>query len=120
MAPLPSLIPPCQTADPCVFMSVSCRMAGLLMRPPGWAARSCGRRRLIRDVGALSQTPAEKNILAGNFVERDHQIVGRNAGRRDDAVVECLQQALPLLLGPASDEGEVEHDQVVRIGEAEE
>src|SRR5712671_6127752 len=66
-------------------------------------------------VGALCLTPAEGEILAGGFVERDHQIVRRHAGRRGDAGVDVFQECKPHLLGTLFDESEIEDDQVVGI-----
>src|SRR4030088_1209701 len=57
-------------------------------------------------VGALCLTPAEGEILPGGFVERDHQIVRRHAGRRGDAGVDVFQECEPRLLRSPFDEGE--------------
>jgi len=55
----------------------------------------CGQVRSLwivgRDVGSLSQAAAERNVLAGNLVERDHEIIRRNSGSRDHSVVQSLQ-----------------------------
>ena len=48
-------------------------------------------------VGALRLTPAKGEILAGSFVERDHQVVRRYAGRRGDTGVDVFQQCKPRL-----------------------
>src|SRR5712675_2788270 len=70
-------------------------------------------------VGALCLTPAEGKILAGGFVERDHQIVRRHVGRRGDAGVDVFQEREPRLLGTPFDESEIEDDQVVGIMHAD-
>jgi len=51
----------------------------------------CGLRNIFRDMGPLSQAPAEGNVLARDFVERDHQIIRRDSGRRNHTVVQGLQ-----------------------------
>src|SRR6476620_227319 len=62
MAPLPSLIPPCQTADPWVFISDS-PCAGQVRGD--WIG--------VRDMRSLNQALAERNVLAGNLADRDQQ-----------------------------------------------
>ena len=52
-------------------------------------------------VGTLRLALAEGEILAGSFVERDHQIVRRHAGRRSDAGVDVFQEWEPRLFRPA-------------------
>jgi hypothetical protein len=49
-------------------------------------------------VGALRLTPAKGEILAGSFVQRDHQVVRRHAGRRGDAGIDVSQECKPRLL----------------------
>jgi len=55
----------------------------------------------VRDTGTLSQGAAERNVLARGLVERDHEIIWRDVGRRDHAVVQGLQQAQSLSPVPA-------------------
>ena len=49
-------------------------------------------------VGALRVAPAEREILAGRFIERNHQVVRRYAGRRGDTGVDVFQECKPRLL----------------------
>src|SRR5262249_32052081 len=58
---------------------------------------------------------AKGDVLAGNFVERDHQVVGRDLRSRCHASIDVFQQCEPRLLRSALDEGEIENDQVVAI-----
>src|SRR5256884_4947576 len=81
---------------------------------------SCRHLFLVRNVGALSEAAAERNVLARSFVERDHEIVRGDLRGCDDAVVQGLQQGQSLRLRPACDERDLQQDQVVRIGESEE
>ena len=55
-------------------------------------------------IGALRLALAEGEILAGRFVERDHQVIRRYAGRRGDTGVDVFQQRKPRLLRPPLDE----------------
>src|SRR5256885_17033098 len=48
---------------------------------------SCRHLFLVRDVGALSEAAAERNVLARSFVERDREIVRGDLRGCDDAVV---------------------------------
>jgi hypothetical protein len=50
-----------------------------------------GLRNIFRDMGSLSQPSAEGNVLARNFVERNHRIIRRDFGRRNHSVVQGLQ-----------------------------
>jgi hypothetical protein len=61
-------------------------------------------------MGTLSQTAAERNVLARNLVERDHEIVRGDLGSRDNAVVQGLQQCQPLLLGTTGDERDLQYN----------
>src|SRR6266446_909420 len=63
---------------------------------------------LVRDVGTLSQAPAERDVLARSLVERDQEIIWRNSGSRGHAIVQGLQQSQSLLLGTAGDEGDLQ------------
>src|SRR6266540_1608369 len=74
----------------------------------------------VRDVGALRQAAAERDVLARRLVERNQEIIGRDSGSRDHAIVHGLQQRQPLLLRAAGDEGDLEDDQVIRVVEPEE
>src|SRR6476659_7245103 len=75
---------------------------------------------LARDgVGALCLAATKGEILAGSFVERDHQIVQRHTGRRGDAGIDVFQECEPRLLRPPFDESEIEDDQVVGIMHAD-
>jgi hypothetical protein len=56
---------------------------------------------LSRNVGPLSQPAAERNVLAGDLVQRDHEIIRRDPRSRDDVVVQCLKQSQSLLPGTA-------------------
>src|ERR1700693_1296250 len=67
----------------------------------------------VRDMGALGQALAKRDIFARNLVERDHQIIWRDTRRRDHATIDCLQQGQPLFFGTARDEGDFEEDKVV-------
>src|SRR5437899_767842 len=80
------------------------------------AMLSCRHLLLVRDVDALSETAAERNILARRLVERDHEIVWGDLRGRHHGVVQGLQQAQPLLLRTACDE----RDLIIRILESEE
>src|SRR5580704_16166649 len=51
-------------------------------------------------VGALRFTSTKGEIFAGSFVERDHQIVRRHAGRRGDAGADVFQECEPRFLRP--------------------
>src|SRR5437660_2252173 len=75
---------------------------------------------LLRDVRTLRQPSAERDVLARRLVERDQEIIRRDSGGRDDALVQGLQQRQPLLLGTAGDEGDLEDDQVIRVVESQE
>src|SRR5262249_46836470 len=102
-------MPPCQTADPWVSISGSpCRgrVRGL------WIG--------VRDMDSLSEPSAERDVLAGDLVERRHQIIRRDSGSRDYAVVQGLQQSQSLLFGTAGDESDLQDNQVIRIFEAQE
>src|SRR5919197_3593268 len=69
-----------------------------------FASLSCRHPFLVRDVGALSEAAAERNVLARRFVERDQEIVRGDLRGRDDGVVQGLQQTQSLLLRTARDE----------------
>src|SRR5258705_7763279 len=71
-------------------------------------------------MGPLSQTAAERNVLTGGLVERDHEIIWRDVGSRDHAVVQCLQQSYSLLPGAAGNERDLQQNQVIRIVEPQE
>src|SRR5882762_2805988 len=73
----------------------------------------------LRDEGALRQSLAERDVLARDLDELDHQVVGRDAGAGGDARVQLLEKREARLLRPAGDERELEHDEVVGILEAE-
>src|SRR5882762_5597607 len=81
---------------------------------------SCRHLFLVRDVGALGEAAAERNVLARSFVERDHEIVRGDLRGCDDAVVQGFQQGQSLRLRPACDKRDLQQDQVVRIRESEE
>src|SRR5262245_12720196 len=59
----------------------------------------CSLRGIVRNMGTLSQAAAERNVLARNLVERDHEIVPGDLGSRHNAVIQVLQQCQPLLFG---------------------
>src|SRR5262245_24971054 len=102
-------MPPCQTADPWVSISGSpCRgrVRGL------WIG--------VRDMGSRSEPSAERDVLAGHLVERRHQIIRRDSGSRDYAVVDGLQQSQSVLFGTAGDGSDLQNNQVIRIFEAQE
>jgi hypothetical protein len=42
---------------------------------------------LTRNVGLLSQSTTERNVLAGNLVERYQKIIRKDPGSRDNFVV---------------------------------
>src|SRR5262249_19072341 len=63
----------------------------------------------------LRQAATEGNVLARGLVEHDHEIIRRDSGRRNHAIVQGLQQAQSRPLGPAGDERDLQQDQVVRI-----
>src|SRR6266436_6802638 len=71
-------------------------------------------------MGPLSQTAAERNVLTRGLVERDHEIIRRDAGSRDYAIVQRLQQSQSLLLGTAGDKRDLQQNQVIRIVEPQE
>src|ERR1700730_3968035 len=71
-------------------------------------------------MGPLSQTAAERNVLTGGLVERDHEIIRRDGGSRYHAVVQCLQQSQSLLLGTARNKRDLQQNQVIRIVEPQE
>src|SRR5882762_3175334 len=71
-------------------------------------------------MGPLSQTAAERNVLTRRLVERDHEIIWRDVGSRDYAVVQCLQQSQSLLLGTAGNKRDLQQNQVIRIVEPQE
>src|SRR6266436_6314011 len=75
---------------------------------------------LVRDMGPLSQAAAEGNVLTRGLVERDHEIIWRDVGSRDHAVVQGLQQTQSLLLGAAGDKRDLQQNQVIRITESQE
>src|SRR6266851_2314535 len=62
----------------------------------------------VRDVGALGEAAAERNVLARRLVERDQKIVRGDLRGRDDGVVHGLQQTEPLLLRTARDERDLQ------------
>ena len=72
---------------------------------------SCVRDRL----GALRLALAKGDVLAGNFVERDHDVIGRYASGRSDARVDIFQKGKARLLRPPLDETDIENDQIVGI-----
>src|SRR2546425_764573 len=74
----------------------------------------------IRDMGTLSQAAAEGNVLARGLVEHDQEIIWRNSGSGDHAVVQGLQQSQSLLLGTAGDKRDLQQNQVIRIVESQE
>ncbi len=62
--------------DPWVCMSASpCRGQGR------------GLRSIVRDMGPLGQATAERNVLAGDLVESDHEIIRRDSGGHDYPLV---------------------------------
>src|SRR6266481_4320815 len=71
-------------------------------------------------MGPLSLTSAERNVLTGGLVERDHKNIWRDVGSRDHAVVQCLQQSQSFLLGTVGDKRDLQQNQVVRIMEPQE
>src|SRR5712664_805073 len=102
----------------------SARMA-LITFAPSAALSSCmvGVRSVwisVRDARTLSQAAAERDVLARRLVDHDHQIIWRDFGGRDHAVVQGLQQSQSLLLGTAGDERDLQQDQVIRIVEPQE
>jgi hypothetical protein len=52
--------------------------------------------------------------------DRTKEIIGRDSGSRDHAVVHGLQQRQSLLLGAAGDKGDFKYDQVIGVLESEE
>ena len=46
---------------------------------------------LTESEGSLSQAAAERNVLVGNLVERDHEIIRRDPGSRNHSVVQGFQ-----------------------------
>jgi ADP-ribose pyrophosphatase YjhB (NUDIX family) len=56
-----------------------------LQLPMVFPSRMCDR------VGALRLASAEGDVLAGNFVERDQEIIGSDSGFRHDSRVQGLQ-----------------------------
>src|SRR6267142_1703296 len=66
-------------------------------------------------VGALRLALTKGEILAGSFVERDHQVVRRYACRRGDAAVDVFQECEPRLLRAPFNERKIEDNQVVGI-----
>src|SRR6266852_514938 len=109
MAPLPSLSPPCQTADPWVFMSgAPCRRQ---------LRRLCI---AVRDVGSLSQASAERDVLAGHLIESDHEIIRRDSGSRDHAIIQRPQQSQSFLFRATGDERDLQYNQAIRIFKAQE
>src|SRR5262245_26246623 len=71
----------------------------------GLAERALGRKRCSR---------------RGPLVERRHQIIRRDSGSRDYAVVQGLHHSQSLLFGTAGDESDLQDNQVIRIFEAQE
>src|SRR5215510_10781492 len=71
-------------------------------------------------IGALRLALAEGDVLAGNFIKSDHEIVRRDAGGRRNAGVDVLEQGQPLLLRPSLDETDIEDDEVVSVVHADE
>src|SRR2546425_5584451 len=74
----------------------------------------------VGDTGTLSQAAAERNVLARGLVEHDQEIIWRNSGSRDHAVVQGLQESQSLLLGAAGDKRDLQQNQIIRIGESQE
>ncbi|SEF13444.1 hypothetical protein SAMN05444161_8934 [Rhizobiales bacterium GAS191] len=70
-------------------------------------------------MGPLSQAPAEKNVLARNLVERDHQIVRRDAGSRDHTVVHRKGRLAALLSNAPAALRYSQLPKLVRQGEAQ-
>ena len=70
-------------------------------------------------VGALRLAPAKGEILAGSFVERDHQVMRRHVGRRSDTGIDVFQEREPRLFRPPFDESEIEDDQVIGLMHAD-
>jgi len=50
-------------------------------------------------------------------VERDQEIIWRDSGSVDYAIVQGLQQCQALLSRTARDEGDFKYDQVIRVAE---
>ena len=69
-------------------------------------------------MGTLRQAPAERDVLASCLVERDQEIVWRDSGSRDYAVIQSLKQCQSLLSRTAGDEGDFKYDQVIRVVES--
>src|SRR5262245_53283919 len=81
----------------------------LLSPHDGGSAYEAGKMR-VREMGPLGQAATEGNVLARGLVECDHEIIWRDSGRRNHAVVQGLQQAQSRPLGPAGDERDLQQD----------
>jgi hypothetical protein len=71
-------------------------------------------------VGALSQAPAKRNVVAGDLIERDHEIIRGDIGGCHYRVVQCFQQSQALLFGTTGDERDLQDNQIIRVVEAKE
>src|SRR5262245_27553939 len=89
---------------------------------PPWAKRffdarasSAGDR-----VGALRLALAERDILAGNFVQRDEHVVRCHVSGGRDARVDFFQKCKPCLLWPPLDESDIENNEIVSVMHSDE
>src|SRR5215831_18513183 len=74
----------------------------------------------VRDgVGALRLALTKRDILAGNFVERNHQVVRRYSNRRGNATVDVFQERKPRLFRSPLDKSDIQDDQFVGVMHAD-
>jgi hypothetical protein len=72
------------------------------------------------NVGPLRLAAAKGDILAHGLINHDCQIVGRNAHRRDDTLINYPEKCQPGIFVAPGNKGNLDQDQVVRIGQAQE
>ena len=70
------------------------------------------------DVGALRKSSAERDILAGNLVNQDAQIVRGDPNSLDHTVIQLLQERQTRLLRPTNDEGDLQENKVLGVGQS--
>src|ERR1700680_3798498 len=87
---------------PAFVQKIAFATSGLLKSKNQEACDFCSRGTAL--ARCASPWPKEK-FSPGASVERDHQVVGRHAGRGGNAGVDVFQECEPRLLRPPFDEG---------------
>src|SRR6266576_3512148 len=73
----------------------------------------------LRDESALCQSLTERKVLVWTLDELDHEVVWRYSGTCDDSRVQFLEQGEANFFGPAGDERDFKHDEVVGVFHSE-